>query len=61
MASDDRVVMVGVDAGFSESEAFYYRDEILKLIIRCYEQGYRDGKLEGQFNKLEPDEGDTLQ
>jgi hypothetical protein len=53
--------MVGMDAGFSESEAFYYRDEILKLIIRCYEQGYRDGKLEGQFNKLEPDEGDTLQ
>ena len=57
----DKVVLVGIEAGFTESEAFYYRDEILKLVIRAYEQGYRDGKLEHSFNKMEPDEGDTIQ
>jgi len=57
----DKVVLVGVEAGFSESEARYYRDEILKLVVRSYEQGYRDGKLEHSFNQIEPDEGDTLQ
>lgn len=57
----DKVVLVGIEAGFTESEAFYYRDEILKLVVRAYEQGYRDGKLEHSFNQIEPHEGDTLQ